>query len=153
MSQLRAQSIPLSVVHLSLPQPTLEQVTGLLATRRERELQSVYFGLVTDSKVAAVAAELVCTDPHKQWTYRGSFSEFMGSAFCVAATHTHTASRCSSLTALDVRSCSRDPEWATLLASSPSSLRSFRLEFSDVINPPLTCVLPATSCDPCALSA
>ncbi len=130
MPELPVKSIPLSVVRLTLPQPTLEQVKGLLATRHTRDLQNVRFALVADSEVAALAAELVCTDPHTQWSYSGSFSGSAGSAFRLAAISAHSASHSSSLTSLDVHS-SPDPEWSRLLVTH-STLRSFRVRFSNV---------------------
>ncbi len=133
MPKLRAESIPLSVVHLSLPQPTLEQVKGLLATRHKRELRSVFFRIVESADTAAVAAELVSTDPLKLWTYRGSFSDDEGTAFCEAVVSSRTATRCNSLTALDLSVALFDPtDWSTLLPALPE-LTSFRVHYADVI--------------------
>jgi hypothetical protein len=141
MPSLGADSIPLCVVHLALLTPTLELIKGLLATRHKRELQSLHFYLrVTDNKVAAVAAELVCTDPHKQWTYRSSFSRSAGSAFCAAAISAQTASHSSSLTAFHVSSSFRDVEWSSLLLSS--TLTSFRVHIFDVTAFPLPALRP-----------
>jgi hypothetical protein len=94
-----------SVVHLALKQPTLEQVTGLIATRNKRELQSVFFHRVVSVQVAVA---MVCTDPLKRWTYRGFLSENVGSVLCTAAVNIQAATRCNSLTVLDVGVASSD---------------------------------------------
>jgi hypothetical protein len=131
---LRVESIPLSVVHLILSWPTLEQVEGLLSTRHKRDLQSVHFVRVFDRRVAASAAELVSTDQRKQWSYRGAFIEDVGTAFCRALVSAQSATRCNSLTALNVSVYSSDLfEWPSLLHSFPE-LRSFQVDCIDVIH-------------------
>jgi hypothetical protein len=134
MTELPAKFIPPSVVHLTLEQPTLEQVKELLATRDNRDLQSVNFVKVADQKVAAVAAELVCTDRHKLWKYDGSLEGAASTAFCQAATKAYTSSHFSSLTDLNA-TAPGDPLTSLLYARlllNVRSLRSFRLNLEDV---------------------
>ncbi len=93
----------------------------LLETRSKRELQSVDFGMIQHTKVAALAAELVSTDRQKPWTYRGVFGESAAAAFCTSV-RAHTASGvASSLTELVVVTTpSHQTLFARLLLNSPA---------------------------------
>ncbi len=111
------------MVHLAVFAPSADLVSELLATRSKRELQSVRFSLVIDAKVAALAGELVATDPHKQWKFEGGFDDDTGAAFCGAASRSaQTADgRSSSLTHLRVEVEEQDrASFAALLAATPA---------------------------------
>jgi hypothetical protein len=112
--------IPHSVVRLNLNHVTPEFVAGLLATRSARALQTVKFATIDDCKTAALVAELVSTDPTKQWRLSCDFAKKACVAFCGAATAAHTASQASSLTALRVATDSRAHPFAELLAAVPT---------------------------------
>jgi hypothetical protein len=112
--------IPHSVVRLSLTHVTSEFVAGLLATRSTRVLQTVKFATIDDCTTAALVAELVSTDPAKQWRLSCGFAKKAGVAFCGAATAAHTASQASSLTALRVATDSQTYPFAELLAAVPT---------------------------------
>ncbi len=76
-----------------------ELISGLLATRDKRDLQSVHFNEIRDADTAALVGELVGTDPHKEWGCVARFpSVAAASAFCRAAMGSASATRTSSLT-------------------------------------------------------
>ncbi len=102
MHELSGSLIPHSVVHLSVECAPLELVSELLATRSSRDLQSVDLGIISDSKAAALAGELVSTDPHKQWKCTVTLLGDTATSFSQAAIgHSQTSAR-SSLTDLNV---------------------------------------------------
>ncbi len=122
------------MVHLAVRAPSADLVSELLATRSKRELQSVRFHFVNDAKVAALAGELVATDPHKQWQFEGAFVDHTGGAFCGAVSRSvQTADgRTSSLTHLIVEVEKKDQaSFAALLAAAPA-LHRFDVRLSEV---------------------
>ncbi len=121
------------MVHLAVFAPSADLVSELLATRSKRELQSVIFDFVNDAKVAALAGELVATDPHKQWKFEGGFHN-TGAAFCGAASRSaqRADGRSSSLTHLRVEVQKQDRDsFATLLAATPA-LHRFDVRLQEV---------------------
>ncbi len=87
------------MVHFESSRVTREQISGLLATRDKRDLQSVHFGDIERADVAALGGELVGTDPHKEWECVAQFlSVEAASAFCRAAVSSASSTRTSSLT-------------------------------------------------------
>ncbi len=104
---------------------TLELVRELLTTRDKRELQSVAFGRIESSEIAAFAGELVGTDRKKEWTYKGTFAPEAGSAFCIAAMQNDITSRRCSLTDLNVAAALEDQSTFVSLLSASSFIRSF----------------------------
>ncbi len=113
------------MVHLAVFAPSTDLLSELLATRSKRELQSVKFSSVSDAKVAALAGELVATDPYKQWKFEAIFEDDTGAAFCGAASHrARTADadgRSSSLTHLRAEVGEQDrASFAALLAATPA---------------------------------
>jgi hypothetical protein len=95
-------------------------LTGLIATRTKRALQTLELGRIEDSKTARLVAKLVSTDPDKQWRLRTAFGEGTVSDFCTTAADAHTPARASSLIELtaDVES---EQQWiAALLAAAPT---------------------------------
>jgi hypothetical protein len=54
---------------LELSGATPELLKHLIATRSSRALQSVKIDVIRKPDTAALAAELVSTDPAKEWTY------------------------------------------------------------------------------------
>ncbi len=136
-NKVPAKFIPFSVVRLCMPHPTREQVAELLATRSQRALQSVQFEMVDDAKVAALVAELVCTDRHKQWAYRGKFADGAGDGFCQMAIDSYNSNHFCSL--LDLEAGFRYPEFsafARLLCTIPT-LHSCQMNYCDVRPHPL----------------
>jgi hypothetical protein len=116
---ISARAIPHSVVRLTKGSPTAELVSGLLATRSQRALQTVDFGRIGGSKTAALVAELVSTDPSKQWRLSASFGEKAASAFCSAVTAAYHSSHRSSLIGLTAQA-GPEQAFATVLAAVPT---------------------------------
>ncbi len=108
------------MVRLSLRRAETELVAGLLATRSTRALQSVDFGFILDEDCAALAGELVSTDPIKQWRLKCQFSSRSVEAFCKAAVAAHIRFRPSSLVELRVSSKGNLPSFGALLAAVPT---------------------------------
>jgi hypothetical protein len=100
-------------------------VIELLTTRSERELRSVRFGRIYEPGLAALVAELVSTDPSKQWTFDGNFVDDTAEAFCeevIAAARSGTG--LPSLTDLKVEVTSDGRSaFAKLLAATPTFSR------------------------------
>jgi hypothetical protein len=119
--------LPRSLVRLTTSDPTEKVVTELLATRSGRELRSLRFGRIDDPKLAALVAELVSTDPNKQWTFDGDFEGAAADAFCdavIAAARSGTG--LPSLTDLEVEVTSDGRSgFAKLLAATPTFSRFF----------------------------
>ncbi len=127
---LPARAVPHSVVRLKLSHVTPGLVAGLLATRNTRDLQSVEFGLIGDAKTAALAAELVSTDPGKRWKFQGEFKKGAAAAFCSAAAS--VAAR-SSLVELKVNVDPRaHAPFAAMLSAVPT-IESFTLLYMRVM--------------------
>jgi hypothetical protein len=121
-----AQCIPNSVVQLQVGTISADSVKHLVATRSKRDLQSVTFGRIEDCTVAALIAELVSTDPHKQWSLDARLAEQAAVALCDAALKAaQSASLTSSLTAIHVNVPPEAHEgFGSLLLALPL-LRSF----------------------------
>jgi hypothetical protein len=134
-AHIPARHIPRSVVYLKIHDVKAEQLQELLTTRDQRALQRVHFCGISDCKTAALAAELVCTDPKKQWKYSGSFGPRAGSAFCSAAMRAQAASGVSSLIDLEVTTVRTEQAmFASLLCKSPNLTRYVVLsEVKDVL--------------------
>jgi hypothetical protein len=120
-----AQHLPRSLVHLIAP-ATGELVTELLVTRSERALQNLcLLDVIDDPKLAAFVAELVSTDPNKQWTVDLLFADSAADAFCdgvIAAARSGTG--LPSLTDLQVEVTSDGRSaFAKLLAATPTFSR------------------------------
>ncbi len=116
--------IPLSVARLELSRATPELLERLIATRTTRALQSVVIDVIDKPEIAALAAELVSTDPAKEWTYQGRLEADASSAFCQAAMR-GVSNRSSSLTDLRVtttHAAQRSP-FAALFAATLSFTR------------------------------
>ncbi len=123
--RLTAGDIPLSVVYFEFNQVTAGMIAELLATRGKRDLQRVNFFRISDSKVAASLAELVCTDPDKQWTLEAVFDGTAAVAFADAATASGqpTLALPSSLTDLYASMDSHPQVFASLLSATPRMTR------------------------------
>ncbi len=125
--RLTASDIPLSVVNFEFNRVTAGMIAELLATRSKRDLQRVNFSRISHSKVAALVAELVCTDPDKQWTLEVEFGETAAAvAFANAATDgaRPAAALPSSLTDLNVlTNFDRVDLFASLLSATPRMTR------------------------------
>jgi hypothetical protein len=135
---LEGPSIPLSVARLELSRATPELLKHLIATRTTRALQSLRFRLIDSPETAALAAELVSTDPAKEWTFKCELGADAAPALCDAAA-IRSGTRLSSLTDLDV--INDGGEWqpfAALFFATPS-FRRFAVRDSEVI------------CDSCSL--
>jgi hypothetical protein len=130
------------VVHFESAVVTRELISGLLATRDKRDLQSVHFGDIGQADVAALAGELVGTDPHKEWECVARFpSVEAASAFCRAAMSSPNSTRTSSLAKIIATTAYTTLEgqaaFAALFAVH-SGLRHFDVLASDeVVTPPL----------------
>jgi hypothetical protein len=130
---LDGPSIPLSVARLELSGATPELLKHLIATRTTRALQSVVIGLIDKPESAALAAELVTTDPAKEWTYEGELGADAAPAFCqTAVAVTGSGTRISSLTDLDVINRGQWQPFTALFSATPS-LRRFAVHESEVI--------------------
>ncbi len=128
-----AQHLPRSLLHLDA-HVTEELVSELLATRSERELQSLSLGMIDEPGLAALVAELVSTDPSKQWTLDASFDDDdAADAFCdgvIAAARSCTG--LPSLTDLDVETTVEGRSaFAKLLAATPT-FSTFFVRLSEV---------------------
>jgi hypothetical protein len=106
-------------------------VSRLLVTRIKRDLQSVDFGRISDTKAAVCAAELVSTDPHKQWTFKAHLAEAVGSAFFDVAMNCFSGR--SSLTDLDVVVSATDLSGPIDLLSAVPTLTSFVVHLTDKV--------------------
>ncbi len=128
---LEGPSIPLSVARLELSRATPELLKHLIATRTTRALQSLRFNLIDSPETAALAAELVSTDPAKEWTFECELGADAASAFCDAPV-TWGGTRFSSLTDLSVINRGKWQPLAALFSATPS-FRRFAVHESEVI--------------------
>jgi hypothetical protein len=129
---LDGPSIPLSVARLELSRATPELLKHLIATRSSRALQSVKIFVIDKPETAALAAELVSTDPAKEWTYQSELEADAASAFCRAAVAvTGSGTRLSSLTDLRVITRGQWQPFAALFSATPS-FRRFAVQESEV---------------------
>jgi hypothetical protein len=118
-----------------------ELISGLLATRDKRDLQSVYFDNLEQADVAALVGELVGTDPHKEWECVAQFPLVeAASAFCRSAMRSASSTRTSSLTKIvatvDTTTLEGQKAFAALFAAH-SGLRHFDVVTNDeVVKPP-----------------
>ncbi len=127
-----AHLIPHSVVHFQSNSVTRELISGLLATRSKRNLQSLHVHEINETDVAALVGELVGTDPDKEWKcVLGRPSVDATSVFCRAAMSSPSAARPSSLTGLSATVASTTLEahktFAKLFAAH-TGLRHFDVE-------------------------
>jgi hypothetical protein len=118
-----------------------ELISGLLATRDKRDLQSVHFDNIEQADVAALVGELVGTDPHKEWECATQFRSIeAASAFCRAAMSTASSTRTCSLTKISATvpyiTVEGHKAFAALFAAH-SGLRHFDVVTNDdVVIPP-----------------
>jgi hypothetical protein len=128
---LEGPSIPLSVARLELGGATPELLKHLIATRNTRALQSLRLDLTDSPETAALAAELVSTDPAKEWTFECKLSADAASAICDAPV-IRGGTRVSTLTDLRVINRGQWQPFAALFSATPS-FRRFAVRESKVI--------------------